>query len=317
MNILLIDDSATIRQVISATLLKMGHNVIEAEDGAEGLLLAQQQNPELVLLDVEMPGMNGFETAEGIREFCHQENIWIPIIFLSANMNDRLIDQGRLSGGDDFLMKPVSRPILSTRLTTIGHINSMRSQITQLTKDLSLANAKLEQLSSTDALTGTANRLQLDKQLDKYWQQCAEQQTHLTLLMVKIDHFALYASSHTHEQVDTCLKMVADLLKAQAYRSDTLIARTQSDQFALLLPKIDINAAIEQAEAIRSGVEALQLNHPKSPTAKYVTSSIGIAVSSPEVNQASNKIIDQANGALHDAQESGHNCALINPNSLI
>src|SRR6266853_5576418 len=163
MKILVVDDSPTIRAALKGLLERMGHTVVEANDGEQALHLYRQDRPGLVLIDVVMPIMDGYESARHMRETKADE--WVPIIFLSSKEADQDLDRAIEAGGDDYLVKPVSFVVLNAKIRALQRLESMRTKQLEMSRDLASANRELEKLSRQDGLTGIANRRYFDSYL--------------------------------------------------------------------------------------------------------------------------------------------------------
>jgi PleD family two-component response regulator len=167
MKILIIEDSRTHLQLISEYIKRLGAVAIQAVDGESGIALFCSERPDLILLDVVLPDVDGFKVAQRIRG---QENPsdWTPIIFLSAMDKDEDIEMGISAGGDDYLSKPVSETVLKAKIRAMQRIIQMRTSLVVLTRKLDTANQELKRLSSSDGLTGIANRRFFDEYLSNY-----------------------------------------------------------------------------------------------------------------------------------------------------
>ena len=182
MKILVTDDSKLSRTILKDTLLSLGHEVIYAESGEEALQLFKKVHPDLIILDVLMKGMNGFQCATKLRAITKQE--WIPIIFLNSKIDDESIAKGIDAGGDDYLSKPVSKITLSAKIKSMERIADMRHKLLQTTKELEI-------LSTTDVLTGLYNRLQFDKKLNEIIEENKRYPRIISLFLIDLDHFKI------------------------------------------------------------------------------------------------------------------------------
>ncbi len=160
MNILFVDNNELMRNVIAAMIVDSGHRPVCADGHCQALECLSKENIDLVIMDIEMPEVNGFELTKRIRT---QYPEWIPIIFLSTNKSDSYLEKGIDSGGDDYLTKPVNQVLLSAKLKAMERIVKMKGELER-------ANRKLEMLNSLDPLTQVLNRRGLEESLEKIWQ---------------------------------------------------------------------------------------------------------------------------------------------------
>src|SRR2546425_5768873 len=151
MKILVVGDSPTIRAALKALLERMGHTVVEANDGKEALRMYRQDRPGLVLIDVVMPIMDGYESARHMRETSADE--WVPIIFLSSKEADQDLDRAIEAGGDDYLVKPVSFVVLNAKIPAPQRLESMRTKQLGMARGLASANRELEKTAPQDGPT--------------------------------------------------------------------------------------------------------------------------------------------------------------------
>jgi PleD family two-component response regulator len=186
MHILLVEDVRSIAAVMASRLTSFGHEVTLAENGQIALELFQVEAPDLILMDIEMPVMGGFEATTRIRAFeITQKWAWTPIIFLTASDTQQNLVTAIEAGGDDFLVKGLSEEVLHAKMKAMSRIAAMR----QL---LSIANSKLEYQASRDGLTGLLNRRWLDLKLNQAWDVSIKKHTPIALLMLDVDNFKKY-----------------------------------------------------------------------------------------------------------------------------
>lgn len=181
--------------------------MITARDGEQGIQQFLTHNPDLVLLDVNMPNMDGYQCAQRIRENGQQGNLWIPIIFLRAKITEDAIVKGINSGGDDYLPKPVTPRVLSAKLRGMSRIANMR-------KELEAASARLKLLSSIDGLTQLCNRRHFNEVLELEWSSAERTQEPLSLILCDIDHFKAFNDNYAHVAGDDALAIPHDYSNA-------------------------------------------------------------------------------------------------------
>ena len=199
---------------------------------------------------------------------------------------------------------------LETR-TPSGDLVLLRLDVTELVeKSLALerANVQLAHLSTTDGLTGIANRRQFDQTLLNEWQRSARSQQPLSLLMVDIDYFKRYNDRYGHLAGDECLRRVARILESCVMRSGELVARYGGEEFALLLPGTDVNEANVVARRCNEEMAKARIIHDDSPAASWLTVSIGVATATATQNLLPETLVERADLALYRAKDSGRAC---------
>ena len=309
MRILFADDSRTMRTTLGDQMRAMGHEIIEASEGRQAVELFQTQEPDLVVLDVDMPVMNGYETARQMRAISGNE--WIPIIFLSGNVRDSDVAAGIEAGGDDYLAKPVSPVVLRAKIAAMQRITDMRERLVQTTRELAGVNASLKEQSSQDSLTGIPNRRSFDAAFEQEWHHAARTGKPLALIMADVDHFKRYNDTYGHQRGDECLKAVASALRTAARRKVDLVARYGGEEFAMLLPDTPAVSALLVAGRLLESVRALRLPHQSSPTSDHVTMSLGVCSTVPRETLESHELVKVTDRALYEAKSKGRNQAVL------
>jgi diguanylate cyclase (GGDEF)-like protein len=304
MKALVIEDSQTGLAVVSQHLERMGILPIAATDGESGVAAFRQHNPDIVLLDVVLPGMDGYEVARRIRAI-EQSGEWTPIIFLTARTADTDLVQGITAGGDDYLFKPISEVVLAAKVRAMQRILQMRYSLVVLTRKLDAANQELTRLTSLDGLTGLSNRRHFDETMLREWRRAARYKRPLSLVLVDVDHFKQYNDTYGHLAGDECLKTVASALQAVSRRPSDLVARYGGEEFALVLPETDLSGARSVAEGLCDAIRALQLPHAAA-AAGHVTISVGVASLMPGNGAGGpQNLIAEADLALYAAKSGG------------
>lgn len=298
MKILLVEDSATLRFAMRNYIIDAGHEPLVARSGEEALQLLENTPVDMIIMDVEMPGLNGFETTRLIREWLAGH--WIPIIFVTGLNEDENYREGIEAGGDDYLIKPVSFMIIKAKIRAMERIAEMRDQLHQL-------NSELEALSQLDSLTQIYNRRTFNELAQQQWAQAKRHQQPISALMIDVDHFKLFNDHYGHPAGDACLKKVSQAIRSCLHRSSDILGRYGGEEFIVLLPETDAKGAMRVAQAIGEALEQLQHRHDVSPTSNYVTASIGGATCLRTTGHDLEELIKNADRALYKAKRAGRN----------
>ncbi len=298
MKILVVEDSPTLRQTLVAFIKRAGHEVIVAASGEEALQIIESFMVDLVFMDVEMPGLNGFETTKLMRESFGKH--WVPIVFVTGMNDSASFEEAIDAGGDDYLIKPINQIVVRAKIRALERIAGMRDELNRL-------NAELEALSRQDGLTLLCNRRYFEEQAEKQWNILSRSQEPISVLMMDVDHFKRYNDGYGHVAGDHCLQAVAATLKKAIHRPADIVARYGGEEFIAFLPQTDIRGAKTVAETLRAAIENLALPHKDSDVANVVTLSIGCA-SSPNVKGITvGNMIKQADRCLYQAKVKGRN----------
>jgi diguanylate cyclase (GGDEF)-like protein len=304
-SVLIVDDSPTIRAAISAAVVSMGFEPVLAETGEKGVQLFVAAPPKAVLLDVTMPGIDGYETAKRMRAALPE--IWVPIIFLSSSEYDQDLERAIESGGDDYLTKPVSAVVLGAKIRALQRLEKMHQKLVELSTQLTASNQRLETLSQQDGLTGIANRRAFDHRLGLHFAQALRKREPLALALCDVDHFKGFNDRYGHVAGDECLRQIAAILGRHARRPTDLAARYGGEEFALLLPDTPAEGARAVVEAIREELRSLAIEHAGSDCGTVVTLSIGLAGCRPDQDKEAVELVARADEALYRAKSLGRN----------
>ncbi|CAG0978873.1 Cyclic di-GMP phosphodiesterase [Burkholderiales bacterium] len=293
--ILAVDDAPENLQVLNA-VLKDHYRVKVATSGERALALATgAEPPDLILLDVMMPGMDGYEVCARLKEDPRTRDI--PVLFVSARDEEEDEARGLALGAIDYIVKPIRPSIVQARVR--NHLELKRS------RDL------LARLTTVDHLTGISNRRRYDEYLELEWRRAARDQTPIALIAIDIDHFKAYNDLYGHPKGDTCLIAVAQALAQSVSRTPDLIARCGGEEFACVLPGTDAIGASHLADEMLTRVLALEMEHARSATHEKVTVSIGVAAMIPDPEEPAQTLVALADAALYQAKAEGRNRVVV------
>lgn len=289
--ILIVDDTSTNIQVL-AEALRDDYRVRVAGSGKMAFeIIAKLGAPDLILLDVMMPEMDGYEVCRRLKQAPETRNV--PVIFITAKNEAIDEEHGLKLGAVDYIAKPFHLPIVVARVR--NHIN--------LKKKTDL----LELQVMLDGLTEIHNRRRFDKALEIEWKRALRAGTLLSIVMADIDYFKLYNDNYGHGAGDICLKKVAATLASATKRPSDLVARYGGEEFVIILPETDAKGADVIAERFRSQVECLLIPHEYSLVSGHVTVSVGVACTTPNEGMTPADILAMADRKMYEAKESGRN----------
>lgn len=283
-NILIVDDDPAALLVLHNALEGMGE-VRYATTGTEALARLVDQPVDLVLLDANMPDMDGFATCRALQ----RDYPDIPIIFVTVASEPGTELRALEAGASDFISKPINPPLVRARVAVHLKIKAQ--------------NDLLRRLSSHDPLTGVANRHALEEQLAREWLRAAHLRQPLSLLIINIDHFKTFNHRFGHLQGDDCLRRVAQCLAATVTRASDLVARHGGAMFAVLLADTPVTAAAALGEKIRATMDVLAIPHTLSGKKARVTLSIGVASTLPSPQDPGEVPTADGESGLHLAKE--------------
>lgn len=294
MRILVVDDSRLVRKMVSAIISAEGYTPFTAESAQVALQVLAQEDIDLILMDVEMPQVNGFELTRQIRELQEQ---WIPIIFLTGQCDDSYLSQGIDAGGDDYLLKPVNSIVLAAKIRAMSRIAQMKAELDE-------ANHALLKLTHLDPLTEVVNRRGLDESMGRYWRMNLREKSQMSVIFLDIDHFKAYNDNYGHQRGDECLREFCQVVASQLRRPADLLARYGGEEFVILLPKTDLEGAILVGDAVVKRLSEVRIEHAYSSTKPYLTSCLGVASTSCGAKSAK-QLMEQADKALYQAKMNG------------
>jgi diguanylate cyclase (GGDEF)-like protein len=290
--IFIIDDAPeNIRMLMEN--LKEDYAIVPATDGEKAIKMLQTHAlPDLILLDIIMPGDDGYEICRRLKSDEITKDI--PIIFITAKDREEDEVMGLELGAVDYITKPFCMPVVKARVNT--HI------------ELKKHRDKLKLLSDLDGLTGIPNRRRFDEYMKLQWQYAQRSNTFLSLIMIDIDHFKAFNDLYGHGRGDDCLKKVAKTIFDSVNRPTDMVARYGGEEFACLLPVTDIDGVAKIAEEMRVNVMSLSIPHDHPAPDGRVTISLGAASIRPTLHSSPVVLLNNADHALYEAKRSNRNC---------
>ena len=289
-SILVVDDVPTNIQVLAEALMQDYH-VKVATNGADVLSIVRHSAPDLILLYVMMPGMDGFEVCRQLKADPRTQNI--PIIFVTASDGNEDEELGLNLGAVDYIAKPFHLPVVRARVR--NHLKLKQKA------DL------LEQLAHIDSLTGIANRRRFDEAIDIELRRCRRVGQALSLLMIDIDYFKHYNDHYGHGLGDLCLAQVASSLSHNVARPADIVTRYGGEEFAVILPETERDGAVQIAQRLNERVVALNIAHAPDAPLATVSVSIGVATCAASSETTVMELVAQADTQLYAAKRAGRN----------
>jgi diguanylate cyclase (GGDEF)-like protein len=305
--ILVVDDVPVNVQLLTTYLASVGYDVFTARDGQEALDKVAAVQPDLILLDVMMPKLNGFEVCERLKS--DSATKIIPVIMVTAlnEIEDKI--KATESGADDFVSKPFNKLELLTRVKSLLRIKQLHDELRAKVKELEQARERLRQLAITDGLTGLYNHRYFKEHLEQELLRANRHLLHVSVVMLDIDHFKKFNDTYGHPAGDAILRMIAKLLKDNIRKID-LAARYGGEEFCLVLVETNKPAAAIAAEKVRRIVEAHHFDHAYTETQSISAIAAGEAIAawSPlPVEQPAPNLAEVASGNWHGNNSNSHN----------
>jgi len=305
--ILIVDDDAVSVRLLAHVLTGLARIQVTTK-ASEALDLVLSGKPDLVLLDIEMPDLDGFALCERIRQ--QPGGKQTQVLFVTSHGEEALEVRALAAGAIDFIHKPVRREIVRSR---VSNYLALKRQTDELRR-----------LSMEDGLTGVANRRAFDRLLDQEYAHASRTGDSLALLICDADHFKAYNDTYGHVAGDACLQEIAAILRAHARRADDVVARYGGEEFAVILPRCSLSEAQAIGTSMLEAIRDRQIAHAGSLTASCVTMSIGVNAVVPSGRSAADRrpagapdghtpktgvltFIQQADDALYRAKQAGRN----------
>jgi diguanylate cyclase (GGDEF)-like protein len=302
--ILYIDDDADARVLMSKALALRGYDVTGAQDGPTGLAELRRQLPDLVVLDLTLPGMDGIEVCQKAKEIAG--DTYLPVIFLTAQTDVQEKVRAFDSGGDDFCVKPVFLDELDARMRVLLRVGSRERKLLNET-------ARFRRIALVDPLTDLGNRRAFETELERGWARMERTARPLALIIADIDRFKAFNDRYGHRTGDEVLKGVARALQSAVRKGDTAF-RLGGEEFVVLAPESTREGAILIAERIRRAVSIEKVAPPpdaSSTRALSVTVSLGVAVAPDGSIPNRAALLEAADRALYDAKAAGRDRVVV------
>ncbi|WP_409523085.1 GGDEF domain-containing protein [Nitrincola sp. MINF-07-Sa-05] len=292
--ILIVDDHIGSLHLLDS-LLKVDHTVILAKTGAQALTLAQQQLPDLILLDVRMPDLDGYQVLKALKG--DERTSAIPVIFITGLDRPEDEAQGLQMGAVDYIVKPFNSLVVRARVAT--HIKLVRQR------------RMLELLANIDGLTEMPNRRQFNTVFEAEWRRSRRNGLPLAIAVVDVDCFKQYNDNYGHAEGDRILQALGRHLQLAAQRPGDLAARIGGEEFVLIMPGTDVEHALKVSESLRHQIETLGIKHEFSEVKPFITISIGLATSIEQAIDSSDALFRRADERLYQAKGLGRNRVVV------
>ena len=288
-SVLIVDDDTS--NIIALThILQQEYRILISKTGSSAISAAEKHLPDVILLDIIMPEMDGYAVISEIKK---SEKIReIPVIFITGLNKPDDEEKGLSLGASDYITKPFSPAIVLLRIKNqLMILDQLRT---------------IRRLSMLDQLTGLANRRSFDMRLKSEWGRALRDKTYISILIIDVDKFKNYNDTFGHQQGDKALQAVADIITQTLKRPADFPSRWRGEEFLVLLPETDITGALTIAELIRTNIENNIVQTAENTETK-VTVSIGANSEMPSLNYPYERFISKADKALYKAKETGRN----------
>ncbi|MGE5657702.1 MAG: diguanylate cyclase [Actinomycetota bacterium] len=299
--ILVVDDVNQNLQVVGEILEKVGYGTTFATSGMQAIERIKTANPDLILLDLMMPGINGLEVCEKIKS--NSEFVNIPIIFLTASQDENHLLEAFEKGAVDYVTKPFKTPELLARVRTHLELKYTRDQFKKLLDEQAILTEELEKLATTDPLTGVWNRRHLFALAEREITRVHRYNRPLSLLIIDIDHFKIINDTYGHAGGDEVLAILAKTV-LNCLRKADFFGRFGGEEFVAFLPETTLKTAVAAAERIRENLANIVISVDEQQI--RITVSIGVASYQKE-DLTIDALLQRADKALYQAKNQGRN----------
>lgn len=288
--VLIVDDTIANIKLLGATL-GAEYEVLIATNGSDALELVQEELPDIILLDIMMPEMDGYTVCRKLKADSRTQSI--PVIFITAMNDEENEAKGLEIGAIDYITKPFSHPIVKARVKNHLELKKYRDY--------------LERLSMIDGLTGIPNRRRFDEYLEQEWKRGSRLCSQMSLIIMDIDLFKAFNDHYGHIEGDRCLQLVAQALSESLQRPADIVARYGGEEFVSVLPETDSEGALFLANRFMESVRRLEIKHAYSSVSEYVTISCGVLTVIPCREKSVEAQIKRVDELLYEAKQAGRN----------
>lgn len=312
MKVLIAEDDAVSRLVLTKAVEKLGHECLAAPDGEEAWSIYQRSpDVEVIISDWMMPGMDGLELCEKVRSFREDRGVYPFFIFLTALGDREHLLEAMQAGADDYLAKPLDREELRVRLIAASRVTSLHRQLAEQKRELERLNEELFNQARIDPLTLLGNRLRLMEDMRAFDDRARRYGHSFCAVLCDVDHFKRYNDHYGHLAGDVALQKVADAIR-KSFRAGDGAYRYGGEEFLVLLPEQSLEGAESAAERLRRSIEDLNIPHEAAPeNGGRLTMSVGLSRMNPDGRRDLEQLIKEADEALYRAKERGRNRVVV------
>ena len=303
MRILIADNNLQHRISLSEELIKAGHKVIEVFNDQNVLKICKDKCPDLLFIDCKLGEGSGIDLVYQIRQL-GGSSVWNIIVLMAENITKEDLQRGLEVGADDFLLKPIDNFKLLYKLSTVKRNQDLKNDIFEMAHDLALAHRALENVNKQDVMTGIYDVNTFYRILETEWFKAKKQKYTLGLILLNLDYFRFYNEIYGAELGDEKIKQIAKELQKKLPDNYKIIARTAGETFAVLLPQITNEFALNIANNLIKVVADLKISHKGSASSEFLTASAGVALSNLELNNFL-ELLESADFALYKAKHTG------------
>lgn len=288
--ILIVDDERININILN-TLLKTDYKIMAATSGEQAIKAAVDGQPDLILLDILMPGMDGHQVCRKLKSDPATRSI--PIIFITAMGDAENETMGFALGAVDYIPKPFNNAVVKARVGV--HLRLKRQ------------NDMLENLASMDALTEVPNRRAFEQARTTEWRRCQRENLPVSIIMIDVDRFKQYNDNYGHGAGDECLARIAKAISGCVHRPGDMLTRYGGEEFAAIMSGTHSAGAMQMAQQFHTAVADIGISHEHSKVAPHVTLSIGVATTDNPHVVTAEQLLEAADRMLYEAKQSGRN----------